>query len=265
MVDDLKIVFLMTIHNRLDFLTWYLNDVYDSNDTMLISTANPNIKDVVLNVMDLYPKLSVKINTPDYGYYGGAQFNLINGLTELSIFDYVISIEPDNCFYDRDMLMKLISNMRVNNKHFLIEDEKKHVARDENGLCTNFVDLSKKHTGLPKYWHFDTLNIFSKYAIRELIPTDMNEFHEIFRLPLEDYFGMMFNIKHKFQSDQDIIDFFYKNGYMLNFEMHKTYFNEDNKDYHADRFRKYGMIGAQDNNFDNFISHIERHKPYLNT
>lgn len=292
-----KLVFHITFHNQLEHLKFHLDTIlnWDSSNDIeyVITSAHSENLSRIQTYCDInYPnhKLDYLLITPDYGYHKGTLYNVNEGIKYINNnkeYDYLINVEGDNMFYDEAKFFHLLNEMEAHDKHLLIVD---WVTR-ENYLYTNYPNL-------PKYHALTTLNIYSKYFIDNHYPLEYYE--DIIDLgwennpgtPFEDYLSMSFNKKHSLNSDNEILEYFNRWAYYLNYDMSwkvtpnhgvctkDSYYDfgkgcfvccDEDLPIHVyipnahtpDRFVKYGLV-LFTKEVEPTIKFIELYKPYLN-
>jgi len=292
-----KLIFNITFHNQLEHLKFHLDIITkwkcNNESEFVITSAH---KENLSNIEE-YCNLNFPNHNFDYlfieddrGYHMGTLINVNEGIKYINNnkqYDYLVNVEGDNMFYDETKFLSLLSEMESNDKHLLVVD---WITRG-GYLYTNYPNLLKYHA-------LTTLNVYSKYFIDNHYPLEY--YNDLTDLgwdnnpgtPFEDYLGMAFSKKHLLNSDDEILEYFNKWAYYLNYDIswkktpnhgictEYSYYDFEKKCFvccnedlpiHVylpsahipDRFVKYGLV-LFTKDIEPTLKFIELYKPFLN-
>lgn len=248
-----KLIFNITFHQQFDNLKFHVDRILNwtiSNDIkfMFTSAHESNLDKIEKYVALKYPDQNVSFFfiDKDYGYNLGTTMNVTKGLEYIAQnedYDYVVNVEGDNMFFFEDKLIKIINQMKLRNKHMLLIEEGFGRAphRSIQGA------IACQH---PKWFHFTTLNIFSKFYLDNYFPFDL--YAQVIDIrhcnrpytPYEAYMGLATMIKNNL-SESNQMDWYNKVGLRLDYNRDanpKGWSEPDNMV--PEKFLKWGIINA---------------------
>ena len=248
-----KLIFNITFHQQFDNLKFHVDRILNwtiSDDAkfMFTSAHKSNLDKIEKYVELKYPHQNVSFFfiDKDYGYNLGTIMNVTKGLEYIAQnedYDYVVNVEGDNMFFFEDKLIKIINQMKRRNKHMLLIEEGFGRAphRSIKGA------IACQH---PKWFHFTTLNIFSKFYLDNYFPFDL--YAQVIDIrhcnrpytPYEAYMGLATMIKNNL-SESNQMDWYNKVGLRLDYNRDanpKGWSEPDNMV--PEKFLKWGVINA---------------------
>ena len=248
-----KLIFNITFHQQFDNLKFHVDRILNwtiSDDIkfMFTSAHESNLDKIEKYVELKYPHQNVSFFfiDKDHGYNLGTIMNVTKGLEYIAQnedYDYVVNVEGDNMFFFEDKLIKIINQMKLRNKHMLLIEEGFGRAphRSIQGA------IASQH---PKWFHFTTLNIFSKFYLDNYFPFDL--YAQVIDIrhcnrpytPYEAYMGLATMIKNNL-SESNQMDWYNKVGLRLDYNRDanpKGWSEPDNMV--PEKFLKWGVINA---------------------
>lgn len=268
----MKVLFLLTIHNRLDHLEHTL-DVFMSQYSVLqksqivVSTSYVPAVDLIKS-HKVNEKFNIDyiIHPVDSGYGKGCVDNVILGVDFVKKqnynYDYLVSIEGDQMFYSEHKLLTLINQMNKNNKHILLDPCQEMGEIDTRGYMPAYEPM----------YRVETVSIYSKWFIDNCYPTEIYEDLYNFEytgfihkhICFEHYLSLAFNKKNNLNNINEIVAFFRKHGLYLTYNRHKCLNNFINNpdQLTSERFIKYGIYNGHPN-LESTKLFIQQHLPYL--
>ena len=248
-----KLIFHITFHQQLDNLKFHVDRILSwkiSDDIKFVLTsAHQSNLDKIQEYVELkYPHtnfLAFGLDE-DYGYNLGTIMNVTKGLEYIAQnedYDYVVNVEGDNMFFFEDKLIKIINQMKRRNKHMLLIEE--GFGRAPRRSIKSAIACQH-----PKWFHFTTLNIFSKFYLDNYFPFDL--YSQIIDIrhcnrpytPYEAYMGLATIIKNNL-SESNQMDWYNKVGLRLDYNRDANpegWSEPDNMV--PEKFLKWGIINA---------------------
>ncbi|NBO99159.1 MAG: hypothetical protein EBU90_03395 [Proteobacteria bacterium] len=279
----------ITFHQQLDCLRYHIDNVMSWKDSgrlnfVLTSAHLDNLEKIKQYITNKYPEKKVEtVKIPvDKGYNLGTITNVVEGLRYIAgkgNFDYVINVEADNMFYFENKVNKILDLMKLENKHVLIIPEGDvtitNIGNDIFGRRGLKIGCHLSNN-IPKYYHFTTLNMFSKEYLTNFFPfeyyDDIINFSWAGRpnTPYEDYMGLA-TMKKNALTEESQVDFYRKVGLKLDYNIDHSPFGWNEPDNMVpDKFIKWGIInapstagGSQHGDWTNLIGFINKHKPLV--
>lgn len=245
-----KVVFNITFHHQIDILKFHLSNLFDwscSRDMEYVITSahKENLENIAKHIADVFPEQKVEcVFVPeDHGYNLGTIMNVVCGIKHIhqnKTYDFIVNVEGDNMFYYEDRFLKIINEMLKQNKHLLLIEE--GYGKE---LHTNFPELN-----LPHYFHFTTLNIFSKDYITNHFPLEIYKDISDIRwsgrpgTPYEVYMGLATIIKNNLTQENQM-KFYNEKGLRLDYDRNANPLNWSEPDNMVpEKFLKWGIINA---------------------
>lgn len=245
-----KIVFNITFHHQIDILKFHLTNLFNwscsqNMEYVITSAHKENLKEIAKYVAETHPiqKVECVFVPEDHGYNLGTIMNVVCGIRYIhqnKSFDFIVNVEGDNMFYYEDRFLKIINEMGIQNKHLLLIEE--GYGKE---LHTNFPQLN-----LPHYFHFTTLNIFSKEYIDNHFPHDVYKNITDIRwsgrpgTPYEIYMGLATIIKNNLTQENQM-EFYNNKGLRLDYDRNANPLNWSEPDNMVpEKFLKWGIINA---------------------
>jgi len=236
-------------------MKYHLDHIFDwpsssYSEYVLTSAHTEYLNDIKEFVGSKYPTKKVNyIFVPeDCGHHIGTVLNVLGGISYINDnlgldYDYLINTEADNMFWDENKMLKMIYDMKKQNKHMIVED---HFAQCGFELCSSFPQFPHK------YINISTLNIYSKSFAKTQLP--LIPYDDIINFgwcgepgtPFEAYLGMAFVKKHNIITKEEQLDYYKKNAYILDYDIKKIIHTSPDHipeyDTTPDRFMKYGIL-----------------------
>lgn len=276
----MKVIFNLTFHHQLEQTKFYLNNILNwkilkQNEIVICCAHKENLLQIKQFIDEKYKdiKATFIFVTPDLGYHKGTFQNVRTGLYYIKNnlqYDYIVNIEGDNMFWNESKLTSIINKMKELNKEFLIIPEGKPTQKNYKNLLRNtWPDKINR-----AYFHFTTLNVFSKNFIDNIYPFEINE--KYYNLgwcsqegtPYEAFVSLCLRDKMNLNSEEEELNFYLSKGLYLFYDLNKIIFNGfyDPDDQVPDKFIQWGIVNCLATGrgpWEKVIDFIKLHSPYI--